>query len=206
MIRVLRVGYNGANNTGAEALLASDIEDVRAVLGPGAHITVPTLFFGALRRLVGESDLVLLVEGSTCMDSWGSPLLWSFLWASHHSIVAHSTPLYGAAIPPRKRRLPRTATPAARTTEQPRAISTVLTVTTRRSWRPVRLAGPSTARITACTTTRMAAARNAHTRTRAPRTTVRWKMAESMGRVLTGSAHTEFRQIAFGSTSTPASR
>ncbi len=106
MIRVLLVGYNGANNTGAEALLASDIEDVRAVLGPGAHITVPTLnpanlrryvkegptlhiapiptlFFGAIRRLVGESDLVLLVEGSTYMDSWGSPLLWSFLWASH---------------------------------------------------------------------------------------------------------------------------
>ncbi len=106
MIRVLLVGYNGANNTGAEALLASDIEDVRAVMGPGAHITVPTLnpanlrryvkegptlgiapiptlFFGAFRRLVRESDLVLLVEGSTYMDTWGSPLLWSFLWASH---------------------------------------------------------------------------------------------------------------------------
>jgi polysaccharide pyruvyl transferase WcaK-like protein len=106
MIRVLMVGYNGANNTGAEALLASDIKDVRSVLGPGAHITVPTLnpenlrryvtenptlriapiptlFFGAFRRLVRESDLVLLVEGSTYMDSWGSPLLWSFLWASH---------------------------------------------------------------------------------------------------------------------------
>jgi polysaccharide pyruvyl transferase WcaK-like protein len=106
MIRVLMVGYNGANNTGAEALLASDIADVRAVLGPGAHITVPTLnpanlrryvaegpslriatiptlFFGAMRRLVRESDLVLLVEGSTYMDTWGSPLLWSFLWAAH---------------------------------------------------------------------------------------------------------------------------
>jgi polysaccharide pyruvyl transferase WcaK-like protein len=106
MIRVLMVGYNGANNTGAEALLLSDIEDVRAVLGPGAQIVVPTLnpanlrryvtegptlrieaiptlFFGALRRLVRESDLVLIVEGSTYMDTWGSPLLWSFLWASH---------------------------------------------------------------------------------------------------------------------------
>jgi polysaccharide pyruvyl transferase WcaK-like protein len=105
MIRVLMVGYNGANNTGAEALLASDIEDVRAVLGPDAHITVPTLneanlrryveegptlriapmptlFFGAIHRMVRESDLVLLVEGSTYMDSWGSPLLWAFLWAS----------------------------------------------------------------------------------------------------------------------------
>jgi polysaccharide pyruvyl transferase WcaK-like protein len=104
--RVLMVGYNGANNTGAEALLQADIEDVRAVLGPGAKITVPTLneanlrryvtetptlriapmptlFFGAIRRMVKESDLVLLVEGSTYMDSWGSPLLWAFLWASH---------------------------------------------------------------------------------------------------------------------------
>jgi polysaccharide pyruvyl transferase WcaK-like protein len=106
MIRVLMVGYNGANNTGAEALLASDIRDVRTVLGPEAHITVPTLnpanlrryvtegptlriapiptlFFSAIRRLVQESDLVLLVEGSTYMDTWGSPLLWSFLWATH---------------------------------------------------------------------------------------------------------------------------
>jgi polysaccharide pyruvyl transferase WcaK-like protein len=105
MIRVLMVGYNGANNTGAEALLLSDIEDVRATLGPDAHITVPTLnetnlrrylaespslriapmptlFFGAIRRMVRESDLVLLAEGSTYMDTWGSPLLWAFLWAT----------------------------------------------------------------------------------------------------------------------------
>jgi polysaccharide pyruvyl transferase WcaK-like protein len=103
--RVLMVGYNGANNTGAEALLLADIEDVRAVLGPGARITVPTLneanlrrylrespclkiaplptlYFGAIRTLVKESDLVLLVEGSTYMDTWGSPLLWAFLWAT----------------------------------------------------------------------------------------------------------------------------
>jgi polysaccharide pyruvyl transferase WcaK-like protein len=44
---------------------------------------MPTLFFGAIRRLVGESDLVLLAEGSTYMDTWGSPLLWLFLWATH---------------------------------------------------------------------------------------------------------------------------
>jgi polysaccharide pyruvyl transferase WcaK-like protein len=106
MIRVLMVGYNGANNTGAEALLQSDIVDVRAVLGPEAHFTVPTLneanlrrylaegprlhiaqiptlFFSAIRRLVRESDLVVLAEGSTYMDTWGSPLLWLFLWATH---------------------------------------------------------------------------------------------------------------------------
>jgi polysaccharide pyruvyl transferase WcaK-like protein len=106
MVKVLMVGYNGANNTGAEALLAADIADVRSALGTATHITVPTLnpenlrrylaegpalriakiptlFFGAIRRLVSESDLVLLVEGSTYMDSWGSPLLWMFLWASH---------------------------------------------------------------------------------------------------------------------------
>jgi polysaccharide pyruvyl transferase WcaK-like protein len=103
--RVLIVGYNGANNTGAEALLQADIEDVRAVLGPKAHITVPTvneanlrrylqesptlrispmptLFFGAIRRMVKESDVVILAEGSTYMDTWGSPLLWAFLWAT----------------------------------------------------------------------------------------------------------------------------
>ena len=52
--------------------------------GPTLRIApIPTLFFGAIRRLVRESDLVLLVEGSTYMDTWGSPLLWSFLWASH---------------------------------------------------------------------------------------------------------------------------
>ena len=106
MIRVLMVGYNGANNTGAEALLLSDLEDVREVLGNEAHITVPTLneanlrrylaegpalriapmptlFFASIRRMVRESDLVLLVEGSTYMDTWGSPLLWAFLWATH---------------------------------------------------------------------------------------------------------------------------
>jgi len=103
--RVLMVGYNGANNTGAEALLQADIEDVRAVLGPDSHITVPTLneanlrrylregpglkispmpalFFGAIRRLVKQCDLVVLAEGSTYMDTWGSPLLWLFLWAT----------------------------------------------------------------------------------------------------------------------------
>jgi polysaccharide pyruvyl transferase WcaK-like protein len=104
--RVLLVGYNGANNTGAEALLLADIEDVRAVLGPDTLITVPTLapenlrryvqesatlkivpipilYFGALKRLVSEADIVMLVEGSTYMDTWGSVLLWAFLWSSY---------------------------------------------------------------------------------------------------------------------------
>jgi|WetSurMetagenome_2_1015567.scaffolds.fasta_scaffold144729_2 polysaccharide pyruvyl transferase WcaK-like protein len=108
--RILMVGYSGANNTGAEALLQADINDVRAVLGPWAHITVPTLneanlrryvhesptlkiapmptlYFGAIRRMVKECDLVLLVEGSTYMDTWGSPLLWMFLWATHCAAV-----------------------------------------------------------------------------------------------------------------------
>jgi len=103
--RVLLFGYNGANNTGAEALLLSDIEDVRAVLGPEAHITVPTLnetnlrrylqegpyldiapipslFFAAIHRLVKENDMLFLVEGSTYMDTWTSALLWAFLWAT----------------------------------------------------------------------------------------------------------------------------
>ena len=103
--RVLLFGYNGANNTGAEALLLSDIEDVRAVLGPRAHITVPTLneanlrrylrdgpyldiapipslFYPAVHKLVKEHDLVVLVEGSTYMDTWASALLWAYLWAT----------------------------------------------------------------------------------------------------------------------------
>ena len=103
--RVLLVGYNGANNTGAEALLLADIEDVRAVLGPQAVITIPslnpsnlrlyvketpnlrivplpTVFFSTLRRLVHENDLIMLVEGSTYMDTWSSALLWAYLWTT----------------------------------------------------------------------------------------------------------------------------
>jgi polysaccharide pyruvyl transferase WcaK-like protein len=104
-VKVLMVGYNGANNTGAEALLQSDIEDVRRVLGPSARITVPSLapdnlrryvregpglriagvpiiYFRALWKLVREHDVIMLVEGSTYMDTWGSVLLWAFLWVT----------------------------------------------------------------------------------------------------------------------------
>jgi polysaccharide pyruvyl transferase WcaK-like protein len=103
--RVLAIGYSGANNTGAEALLLADVEDLRAVLGPKASITVPSLNVGNLRRylregsglsivrmpyvfpatvwrLVRQHDVLVLVEGSTFMDTWGSPLLWYFLWAA----------------------------------------------------------------------------------------------------------------------------
>jgi len=103
---VLLIGYNGANNTGAEALLQADIADLRAVLGPDALLTVPTLdetklrrylregpglriapippvFPAAVRRLVREHDLVVLVEGSAFMDTWTRALLWYFLWAIH---------------------------------------------------------------------------------------------------------------------------
>ena len=102
---VLLVGYNGANNAGAEALLLSDIADVRAVLGDDAFITVPTLneanlrryvkegpnlrivpipviFPLALRNLVREHDLIMLVEGHTYMDSSTAALLWAYLWAT----------------------------------------------------------------------------------------------------------------------------
>jgi polysaccharide pyruvyl transferase WcaK-like protein len=101
----LLVGYNGANNTGAEALLQADIADLRAVLGPDARLTVPTLnaanlrrylqpgptlriapiptlFVATVRRLVREHDLVVLVEGSAYMDTWTPALLWYFLWAT----------------------------------------------------------------------------------------------------------------------------
>ena len=105
-IKILLVGYNGANNTGAEALLLSDIKDVRAVFGPEALITVPTLnetnlrryvqegpnlhivamptiFPFALRQLVAEHDLIMLVEGHCYMDDSTSLLLWAYLWATH---------------------------------------------------------------------------------------------------------------------------
>ncbi len=109
--RVLLVGYNGANNTGAEALLLSDIEDVRAVLGSEARITVPTLnernlrrylkedpyldivpipslFFAVVHRLIKAHDMLFLVEGSTYMDTWASALLWAFLLATRAAHAA----------------------------------------------------------------------------------------------------------------------
>ncbi len=105
-LKVLLIGYSGANNTGAEALLQADIGDLRAVLGEDALVTIPALkdpanlrrylrkshnlrivpmpsvFFSAARRLVREHDLVMLVEGSAYMDTWTSALLWYFLWAT----------------------------------------------------------------------------------------------------------------------------
>jgi polysaccharide pyruvyl transferase WcaK-like protein len=104
--KVLLIGYNGANNTGAEALLQADIQDFRVVFGEDAVLTVPavkdaanlrrylregptlqivsipSVFFGAVRRLVREHDLVVLVEGSAYMDTWTSALLWYFLWGT----------------------------------------------------------------------------------------------------------------------------
>src|SRR5512139_1399650 len=108
--KVLLLGYNGANNTGAEALLLSDIEDVRAVFGPEAVITIPSLnptnlrryvketpnlrivrfppiFFESMRRLVSENDLIMLVEGSTYMDTWSSAMLWIYLWTTMWAYV-----------------------------------------------------------------------------------------------------------------------
>jgi polysaccharide pyruvyl transferase WcaK-like protein len=86
-------------------LLLADIEDVRTVLGPQAVITIPslnppnlrryiretpkvriaplpTIFFPALHRLVRENDLIMLVEGSTYMDTWASAMLWAYLWTT----------------------------------------------------------------------------------------------------------------------------
>ena len=109
--RILLVGYNGANNTGAEAKLLVVIDELRSILGPGAYITVPSLneanlrryltesptlridrvrpalLFLDVRKFVNQSDLILLVEGSTYMDTWGSPLLWCYLLATRY---AHS--------------------------------------------------------------------------------------------------------------------
>ena len=103
--KILLLGYSGACNTGAEALLLADIADLRALLGEDATLVIPTinpanlrryvpeapnqqivhmptLFFGKLRRLVRECDLVMLVEGSTYMDTWSSVMLWAYLWTT----------------------------------------------------------------------------------------------------------------------------
>ncbi|MDD3984311.1 MAG: polysaccharide pyruvyl transferase family protein [Methanobacterium sp.] len=109
--KVMLMGYNGANNTGSEIRLISIIEDIRKVLGSDVQITIPTLneknlrryikedskliivpvpsiFFFAIKTLVKDQDLVLLVEGSCYMDTWTSTLLWAFLWTTRcvHSL------------------------------------------------------------------------------------------------------------------------
>ena len=106
--KLLLMGYNGANNTGSEARLIAILDDIRAVLGSEVDITVPSLnptnlrryikegthqrieaipsiYFFALRRLVKEHDVVLLVEGSCYTDYWTSALLWAFLWVSKYA-------------------------------------------------------------------------------------------------------------------------
>jgi hypothetical protein len=51
---VLLVGYKGANNTGAEALLQADPADLRAVLGSDARLAVPTMAKRIGRLLAGK--------------------------------------------------------------------------------------------------------------------------------------------------------
>ncbi len=109
--RILLVGYNGANNTGAEAKLLVSLDEIRSVLGQDACITVPSLNEANLRRylqdgpnlkikrvrpslfpvdirnLVKQNDLILLVEGSCYMDTWAPALLWFYLLATRY---AHS--------------------------------------------------------------------------------------------------------------------
>jgi len=103
--KVLLMGYNGANNTGAEARLLVIADEIRKLLGSEIQITIPTIcgenlrryikegpnlkivdyptvYFLALRRLVKEHDLILLTEGSCYMDTWSSCLLWAWLWVT----------------------------------------------------------------------------------------------------------------------------
>ncbi len=104
-IKIVLIGYNGANNTGSEARLLKVVDDLRAVCGPNVHITVPSLnvrnlrrylkdqedlrvvaipaiYYFTLRRLVKENDVMMLVEGSCYMDTWTSTLLNAYLWCS----------------------------------------------------------------------------------------------------------------------------
>ncbi|MCW4023454.1 MAG: polysaccharide pyruvyl transferase family protein [Candidatus Bathyarchaeota archaeon] len=109
--KILLVGYNGANNTGAEAKLLVCIDEIRSIMGPDAVITVPSLnetnlrrylkeapnlkiktvnpaiFFYDVWRYVRQNDLIVLVEGSCYMDTWSSALLWGYLLATRY---AHS--------------------------------------------------------------------------------------------------------------------
>ncbi len=109
--KILFAGYNGANNTGAEAKLLVSLGEIRSVVGSDTVITVPSLnqanlrrylkeaqnlkikpvhpsvFFYDIWRYVKQNDLIVLVEGSCYMDTWGSPLLWSYLLATRY---AHS--------------------------------------------------------------------------------------------------------------------
>lgn len=104
-MRVLLLGYGGANNTGAEIRILTIIDDVRAVFGPDVEITVasadaersrrvvgndtnlvveqvPYLFARAIWRMAGRHDLLMLVEGSTFKQNWSRALLWLFLWGA----------------------------------------------------------------------------------------------------------------------------
>ncbi len=109
--RILLVGYNGANNTGAEAKLLVIIDELQSVFGQEACLTIPSLnetnlrryvhegpnlkieplrpslFFVDIKRFVRENDMVILVEGSCYMDTWGPALLWYYLLATRY---AHS--------------------------------------------------------------------------------------------------------------------
>ncbi len=103
--RVLLLGYGGANNTGADIRTITIIDDLRRVLGDEIVITVatlnrenslriikendflkvvqvPYLFPVFIWRLIKSQDVVMLTEGSTFKDNWGSPLLYLFLWGA----------------------------------------------------------------------------------------------------------------------------
>jgi polysaccharide pyruvyl transferase WcaK-like protein len=103
--KVLLFGYNGANNTGAEAKLLATIADMRSLLGPDALLTVPSLdvtnlrrylkedenlrivkipttYKRTVRRLVREHDLTILVEGSCYIETFTTALLDAYLWAT----------------------------------------------------------------------------------------------------------------------------
>ncbi len=106
--KVLLFGYNGANNTGAEAKLLATIADMRSLLGPSALLTVPsldvtklrryikedenlrivripTMYRRTVRRLVREHDLTVLVEGSCYIETFTKALLDAYLSATRYA-------------------------------------------------------------------------------------------------------------------------
>ena len=45
-------------------------------------VALPSLYHLAIDRMVKDSDVMMLVEGSCYMDTWTSSLLAAYLWAT----------------------------------------------------------------------------------------------------------------------------
>jgi polysaccharide pyruvyl transferase WcaK-like protein len=104
-VRVLLIGYGGANNTGAEVHTDEAIKQMRNELGGRLDITVislsrkrslrytdedeclriveiPPIFIFSILKLVLRSDMVVLIEGYCFMEYFSQVLFWLFMYAA----------------------------------------------------------------------------------------------------------------------------